>query len=78
MPAYDEIPEKFRSGESTWNTWQRKWFFEGLSNYPTPKEGIDLYAAMKHLRAIQISWDPRQQHKEAAVAYLASLWFEEE
>lgn len=77
MPTMEEIPEEFRSGAGTpWNRWQAEWFFSGLKSRPTPKPGIDLDAAMRHLGTIQGSFDPKHEHKEAAVAYLASLWFE--
>lgn len=77
MPAYSAIPAEFRSGHGYWCEFQSKWFFEGLDKnaLPTPKEGIDRDAAMRHLAAIQRSYEPKHEHKAAAVAYLASLWF---
>jgi hypothetical protein len=41
------------------------------------KEGVDGNLAFRHLSAIQRSFTPKHEHKEAAVAYLASLWFED-
>jgi len=80
MPTYDEIPEEFRdwNKHGPWQRWQSTWFFKGLPTEatPTPKPGIDLSAALRHLAAIQRSFQPRHEHKEAAVAWLASLWFE--
>ena len=75
MPTYADIPEDFTSGLHPWSRWQAKWFFEGLDDMPTPKDGIDGQAAMRHLNYIQRSWDTKHEHKAAAVAYLASLWF---
>jgi len=52
--------------------------FSGLkkSEVPPVKEGIDVNMALRHLHAIQGSFEPKHEYKEAAVAYLASLWFE--
>lgn len=78
LPPYDSIPKEFK-GNHPWCTWQREWFYNGLKNgFPKPKEGIDVGQAMAHLKAIQCSFDPSHEHKEAGVAYLASLWFKEE
>lgn len=78
MPSRDEIPSEFRFMRSTspWNDWQAQWFFSGLKQQPTPKPGIDLTNAMRHLSVIQRSFEPKHEHKVEAVAYLASLWFE--
>ena len=75
MPPWRDIPREFNSDRNEWTRWQRKWFFEGLDGTPEPKDGIDAKKAMRHLAAIQRSWMPKHEHKEAAVAYLASLWF---
>lgn len=82
MPSYHDIPEDFRRGRgdaSAWIEFQREWFYRGLPKDTklTPKDGIDLATALRHLKAIQASFEPRHEHKEAAVAYLASLWLEE-
>ena len=80
MPEYNDIPAEFRSWNNAtpFNTWQSKWFYEGLKpeDMLKAKPGIDPDAAMRHLAAIQRSWEPKHEHKMAAVAYLASLWFE--
>jgi hypothetical protein len=36
---------------------------------------VDGELAIRHLQVIQASFEPKHEHKEAAVAYLASLWF---
>lgn len=62
-----------------WIEFQSRWFFSGLprGTSVTPKDGIDLTLAMRHLGAIQRSFEPQHEHKEAAVAYLASRWFDD-
>lgn len=78
MPTMAEIPKEFKNQDNKWTQFQRDWFFRGIKNIKaTPKPGIDKQMAMRHLTSIQSSWDPDHGHKEAAVAYLASLWFEE-
>ena len=78
MPPYSSIPEEFRDGSNKWLTFQRDWFFSGIKNLKlSPKEGIDSAKAFRHLRAIQSAFEPKHEHKEAAVAYLASLWFDD-
>ena len=75
LPKYSEIPQEFKTGSSPWSQWQSKWFYDGLKNYPVPKEGIDLDLAMQNLKCCQASWEPKHEHKVAGVAYLASQWF---
>lgn len=75
MPAYADIPDEFKRSRGQWQDWQGQWFFRGLQSYPEPKDGIDVKQAMRHLAAIQGSYEPKHEHKEAGVAYLASLWF---
>lgn len=75
-PAYEDIPDQFRRLSNSWHAWGSTWFFNGLSRYPVPKPGIDRAVALAHLNVIQRSWNFQHEHKAAAVAYLASLWFE--
>jgi len=77
LPDYKDIPEDFKRQANKWVQWQQEWFFNGLKQMPKPKVGIDLKKAMRHLKCIQASFAPKHEHKEAGVAYLASLWFEE-
>ena len=74
MPRMVDIPDEFKRNHP-WAQWQSNWFYSGLSKMPTPKDGIQLQDAMRHLSAIQGSFQPSHEHKRAAVAYLASLWF---
>jgi len=71
--ALDAMPDRGRS----WLAFQQRWFFDGLSPDTTVevRDGIDPATALRHLAAIQGSFEPTHEHKEAAVAYLASLWF---
>lgn len=78
MPPMKDIPDEFkRWSENPFVRLQSEWFFNGLKKWPLKvRSGIDQHAALAHLNAIQRSWEPKHEHKVAAVAYLMSLWFE--
>lgn len=78
MPRYDDIPEEFRNGSSKWNRLFADWFFSGLEKLDaSPKDGVDVKKALRHIRAIMGSFQPSHEHKEAAVAFLLSEWLED-
>lgn len=80
IPPMDEIPEKFRQfpGQTRWHDLVSAWFFSGIEILEKkPKDGIDSDRAIRHVAAILRSWQPSHQHKEAACAYLLSLWFDD-
>ena len=85
MPEYGEIPADFRnlnsigkSGPAKWIRFQMDWFGSGFEKLDlAPREGVDPKLAIRHLAIIQKSFEPKHEHKVAAVAYLASLWFED-
>lgn len=78
MPAYKEIPQEFYRSRSKWNALVTDWFFCGLEELKLkPKPGIDEQKALRHISAIMRSFEPKHEHKEAACAYLMSLWFED-
>lgn len=83
MPEWKSIPESFRqwngNAESRpWIAFQNTWAFSGVPKGTTfvSSEGVDEKAALRHLAAIQRSFEPKWEHKQAAVAWLASRWFE--
>ena len=79
MPAWEDIPAEFRNFNDRQNKWlrfQRDWFFTGITKQKVVmRDGFSEADAFRHLAAIQRSYEPKHQHKEAAIAYLASLWF---
>lgn len=76
MPPMAEIPDEL---DPKWERFQGDWFARGLPENTEIdlKAGIDGNEAMRHLRVIQGSFAPKHEHKVAAVAYLASLWFDD-
>lgn len=79
MPAMEEIPSEFKGSSNPWVKFQSKWFFFGLGDMEGVilADGVDGDLAFRHLGCIQGSYQPKHEHKEAAVAYLASRWFKE-
>ncbi len=78
MPPMEDIPEEFMRMHGKWNELTTCWFFRGVKDLELkPKEGIDQDVALRHIRAILGSYEPKHAHKEAAVAYLLSLWFDD-
>ena len=78
MPDYyNDIPKEFYDMYNPWCRWQSDWFFNGISKDTVKvKDGINADHAWRHLYRIQSSFQPKHEHKMAAVAYLASLWFD--
>lgn len=78
MPKYNELPEEFTRGNTKWNDATSRWFFSGIQKSQfTVKEGIDADIAFRHIGRVISDWSPKHEHKEAAVAYLMSLWFKD-
>lgn len=81
MPTREECEAGLRELKpkvaKRWRAFQAAWFFDGLPSEVEFKlaDGIDSEKAIRHLRMIQGSFAPKHEHKEAAVAYLASRWF---
>lgn len=79
LPPWTAIPEDFRRDEGKARPWRRlqaDWFFRGISKSAVvPRPDVDAEKAWRHLGVIQGSWDPKHEHKMAAVAWLMSRWF---
>jgi hypothetical protein len=79
LPAISEIPQEFYRDKTSWNHFVDKWFFNGLPSETVfqCKNGVDGNMAIRHLRAIMCSFEPKHEHKTGGVAWLASLWFDD-
>lgn len=78
MPKMEEIPVEFKKGKTKWNEFFSGMFYTGKLKFQViPKEGINGSEASRHILCIMRSFEPKHEHKEAACAYLFSLWFEE-
>ena len=77
LPAWNSIPEEFKSRETKWNKLVSDLFFGGVTSLKlSPKDGVDTKAAVRAIRAHLGSWEPKHEHKESGVAYLLSQWFD--
>lgn len=78
MPRYNDIPQEFKDDWKPWPKLVSQWFFKGLdASKLVAKKGIDKKLALRHLKAVMGSWEPKHEHKTAGVAFLMSQWFEE-
>jgi len=88
IPDMSRIPVAF-GGRSTatpthplgmsadkWVRLADSWFGTGIVGTVVVRPGIDAQAAVRHFRAVLGSFEPKHEHKIAAVAYLMSRWFE--
>lgn len=80
IPPRDSIPMQFFSDHdpvaAKWRAFAREWFYEGLKRgriIVNPE--FNFADALFHLGVIQQSFLPSHEHKQAAVAWLASKWF---
>jgi len=79
MPSYDEIPKEFKGwNQKKWNRLFNDMFFSGIKIIEfIPKSNIGAEDAWAHLRLWASSFEPKHEHKEAAFAYMASVWFDD-
>lgn len=77
LPPRQDIPKTFDQKDK-WEKVQRDWFYRGITKPKwEPKPGINPRDAVRHLGAIQGSFEPSHEHKEEAVAWLLSRWFDD-
>lgn len=77
MPPMRDIPDDYKRSYNPYCRAVNQWFFRGLQKSALRvKDGIDQEQAFRHLTTIMRSFEPAHEHKEAAVAYLMSQWFE--
>lgn len=79
MPAMDAIPVDFKNRNNKWVSIGTRWFYQGLPSGTVfkAKPDVDKAKALRHIKAVLGSFEPRHEHKEAAVGYLLSEWFDE-
>lgn len=74
IPAYNTIPQDFKTMSNEYCNFVSNWFYSGLKIKPKAKDGIDLNKALCHLKAVLSSFEPKHEHKISGAAYLASKW----
>lgn len=78
MPKMEDIPAKYRRhSQDAIDRLFYKMFYGGFQGNPSfhPAPDIDAGEAWRHIDCILRSFQPKHEHKEAAVKYLVSLWF---
>lgn len=80
MPDYEHIRQEYDRGNKWSNQLFNDWFCCGIKSADglVPKEGIDKRKALRHIKTIMGSFEPKHEHKEAAVAFLFDKWFDGE
>lgn len=77
MPKMKEIPQDFPNRRK-WEKVMHDWFFKGMKNAKwTPKEGVQTKKALAAITTVMHSFAPKHEHKQAAVAFMLSEWFED-
>lgn len=77
MPKMKDIPKDFPNRRK-WGQVMNDWFFNGLKNAKwTPKAGVDQGKALAAIATVMRSFAPKHEHKQAAVAFMLSEWFED-
>lgn len=76
-PSREQIPTQFYNGHTPYNKAFAGLFFKGgkLADYGLSfKPGIDQQKAMKAIRALMSSFDPKHEIKGGTVAWALSEW----
>lgn len=86
MPKYETLPDDFKRGHNEYCDAVSAWFFSGAKGTPdgliidgvrfTAKAGVDRDKALRAIKAVLGSFEPKHEHKEAACAFMLSEWFE--
>jgi hypothetical protein len=76
MPPYRDLPQEFEN-RRMWEGLVSKWFIGGLKSLQlNPRPGVDANLALRHIKSILISFEPKHEHKTRGTAWLLSQWFE--
>ena len=79
IPEWDDLPVEFRERRSGYEELARYAFLNAVSfKEEILKDGVDREMADRQINAIARSFQPKHEHKEAAMAYLLSLWLKNE
>ena len=87
MPKYETLPADFkRHNGNDYCKAVTSWFYNGAKGSPdglivdgmkfTAKPGVDAGKALRAIKAVLGSFEPKHEHKEAACAFMLSEWFE--
>lgn len=81
LPPIEDVPDEFKRHEGTkWNIFVNNMFFhgwDGVNPSLVTRKGVDAQVGFDQVQACLRSFEPKHEHKEAGVAYLLSLFFED-
>lgn len=78
MPDVKTLPEDYRNERAHACTVAQDLFFKGgkMADYGyTCREGVDQNDAIRAIRAVLGSFQPKHEHKIAAVGWMIDQWF---
>lgn len=86
MPKYSDVPENFKRSYDPHCKAISSWFFSGAKGATnglvidgvtfTAKPGVDATKALRAIKAVLGSFEPKHEHKIAACGYMLSEWFD--
>lgn len=78
IPNYKDLPKEYTDGWTKWHGLVSAMFFTGLKKLELkPRLGVDKDKAIRHIRYVLGSFEPKHEHKTAGVAWLFNEWFED-
>lgn len=79
IPTWEELPMPFQEFTSGYEELASYACFHPVELRPEVLiEGIDADSATRQLSAVARSFEPKHEHKQAAIAFLLSLWLKPE
>src|SRR5271165_5545303 len=87
LPKWNDLDEEFRRNWSSNNFCEAisMWFYNGAKNIPNgieingvkfiAKAGVDSITALRAIKSVLGSWEPKHEHKIAGCGYMLSEWF---
>ncbi|QZI85733.1 hypothetical protein CPT_Summit_082 [Stenotrophomonas phage Summit] len=78
LPPLKDIPAEYKDPNCKLPFFQfmGDWFYSGVTvTGAVPADGIDPNEAVRHVKCIMGSYEPKHEHKMAAIGWLMSLWF---
>jgi len=78
LPKWEDIPDEFKAGKTTWNKFFSHIFYRGGKGVAMDfNEGVDPKKFYRWFGAHACSWDPKHEHKEAGIAFRISRWLKD-
>lgn len=89
MPKFETLPDKFQDfcnnlycdAVANWSYSGGNMFLTGVAisgDIFTAKDGVDSTKALRAIKAVLGSWEPKHEHKLAACGFMLSEWFDAE